>query len=38
MPERSRKRRPADLNALAVSLAGDSVDGSKDERDEQQGP
>lgn len=25
MPERSRKRRPADLNALAASIVGDAV-------------
>lgn len=29
MPERSRKRRPADLNSLAASIVADSVD--KDE-------
>jgi len=26
MPERSRKRRPADLNSLAASIVADSVD------------
>ena len=31
MPERSRKRRPADLNSLAASIVADSVDEDKDE-------
>lgn len=31
MPERSRKHRPADLNALAASIVADSVDEDKDE-------
>jgi hypothetical protein len=33
MPERSRKRRPADLNSLAASIVADSVDEDK-EKDE----
>ena len=31
MPERSRKRRPADLNSLAASIVADSTDEDKDE-------
>ncbi len=31
MPERSRKRRPTDLNSLAASIVADSVDEDKDE-------
>jgi len=31
MPERSRKHRPTDLNALAASIVADSVDEDKDE-------
>ncbi len=31
MPERSRKRRPADLNSLAASIVADSVDENRDE-------
>ncbi len=31
MPDRSRKRRPVDLNALAASIVADSVDEDKDE-------
>ncbi len=31
MPERSRKRRPVDLNSLAASIVADSVDEDKDE-------
>jgi len=33
MPERSRKRRPADLNSLAASIVADSVD-ENEEKDE----
>ncbi len=37
MPDRSRKRRPADLNSLAASIVADSTDEDKaepaDERD-----
>lgn len=31
MPERSRKRRPTDLNSLAASIVADSVDEDNDE-------
>ncbi len=31
MPDRSRKHRPADLNALAASIVADSVDEDKGE-------
>lgn len=31
MPERSRKPRPADLNALAASIVADATDEDKDE-------
>ena len=31
MPERSRKRRPTDLNSLAASIVADSVDEDKDD-------
>lgn len=32
MPERSRKHRPTDLNALAASIVADATDGDKLER------
>ena len=38
MPERSRKRRPADLNSLAASIVADSVDEDKDEPDDGKDP
>lgn len=31
MPDRSRKRRPTDLNSLAASIVADSTDEDKDE-------
>ncbi|MBA2551268.1 MAG: hypothetical protein H0V13_09510 [Nocardioidaceae bacterium] len=31
MPDRSRKRRPADLNSLAASIVGDATDEDKAE-------
>lgn len=31
MPDRSRKKRPADLNSLAASIVGDAVDEDKSE-------
>ena len=31
MPDRSRKRRPADLNSLAASIVGDATDEDKTE-------
>lgn len=38
MPDRSRKRRPADLNSLAASIVGDATDEDKTEPDDGKDP
>lgn len=38
MPDRSRKRRPADLNALAASIVGDATSERKTEPDDGKDP
>lgn len=38
MPDRSRKRRPADLNRLAASIVNDSTDEDKAEPDDGKDP
>ncbi len=38
MPDRSRKRRPADLNSLAASIVNDATDEAKPEPDDGKDP